>query len=185
MSRAAPAPRGGRIGDRSLALPMANAGVIPRALVALVVLNGLKLVVRYVIVATAPIGALIPLFAAYNAIAVAPFALWAMNGPPRPTTDRGAVRRAALTTLAMQLGLALPETVLQVRELMSRTPDTVQLVLHMVIQAMPYVTSGLLELAVVTGFGYAILKLRMPPAPRQRAARAPAPQRPAASARRP
>jgi hypothetical protein len=171
VSRAAPAPRGGR----NLTLPMANAGVVPRALVALVVLNALKLAVRYLIVATAPIGALIPLFAAYNAIAAAPFALWAMNGPPRPTTDRGAVRRAVLTTLAMQLGLALPETALQVRELMARTPDTVQLILQVIIQAMPYVTNGLLELAVVTGFGYAILKLRMPPAPR----------RPAASGRRP
>jgi hypothetical protein len=44
--------------------------------------------------------------------------------------------------------------------------------------------NGLLELAVVTGLGYAILKLRMPRAPRQRAARAPTPP-PAATARRP
>jgi hypothetical protein len=164
---------------------MANAGVLPRALVALIVLNGLKLAIRYLIVATAPMPALLPLFAAFNAIAAAPFALWAMNGPPRPTTDRGALRRTTLTTLGIQVGLGLPETVLYVRELMVRTPDTVQLALQVTIQAMPHVTTGVLELAIVAGVGYAILKLRMPRAPRSRAARQEEPPRPAASARRP
>ena len=184
MSRAAPATRGARPPGRSFALPMASAGVVPRLLVALLVVNGLKLLARFLIVATAPMASLIPLFAVYNAIAAAPFALWAMNAPPLPTTARGALRRAAITTLAMQVGLGLPDTALHVRELSVRTPDTVQLVLQVLIQSMPHVMTGLLELAVVTAVGFAILKLRMPRPARPRPASTQTPS-PAATPRKP
>ena len=184
MSRAAPAPRGIRPGGQSFALPMAESGVLPRVLLALLVLNALKLLVRFFIVATAPMGSLMPLFAVYNAIGAAPLAPWAMNGPPVPITRAGALRRAALTTLALQIGLALPEMALQVRELSVRTPDPVQLVLQMLIQAIPNVTMGVLELALLTGFGYAILKVRMPRTVRPKAARSAAPPPAAANARR-
>jgi hypothetical protein len=177
-------PRGGRPAGRPLALPMANAGLLPRVLVSLAIVNGLKLLFRYLIVATAPMGALLPFFAGYNAVATAPFALWAMSAPPHPTTDGGALRRAALTTLALQLGLGLPDTLLHARELMARTPDTMQVTLQLVIQAAPHVMIGLVELLIVWAFGYALLKLRMPKAPRPRATRPPGP-RPAATARRP
>ncbi len=48
-------------------------------------------------------------FAVYNAIApIAPFALWAMNAPQRPTTDLGVLRRAVLKAPGMQVSLAGP-----------------------------------------------------------------------------
>lgn len=163
---------------------MASATALTRAMTALVVLNGLKLAIRYLIVATAPIGSLLTLFGTYNAIAAAPFALWTMNGPPLPTTGAAALRRATLTTLALQLGMGLPDTILYMREVMERTPDTVQVILQVIIQATPFVLTGVLELAVVAGVGYTILRLRMPRTPRQRgAARSVAPP-PTATPRR-
>jgi hypothetical protein len=106
-----------------------------------------------------------------------------MNAPPLPTTDRGALRRSALTTLWLQLGLALPDTLLYLRELMARTPDMVQVLLQVIIQGAPHVMIGLIELLLVWAFGYALLRLRMPKPPRQRLARPPAP--PSAPPRRP
>jgi hypothetical protein len=174
-SRAAPSTRptaGGRGAarprgpGRKLALPMANATALTRAMAALVVLNGIKLAIRYGLVATAPIGGLLPVFGTYNAVAAAPFALWAMNGPPLPKTSAGALRRATLTTLAVQCGLGLPDTALYARELTARTSDTVQVLLQVIIQATPYALVGAVELAIIAGLGYTILKLRMPRAPR-------------------
>jgi hypothetical protein len=177
------APRRGRAAGRHLAVPMAGAGVLPRVLVALAILNGLKLLFRYLIVTTAPMESLLPFFAGYNALATAPLALWAANAPPLPTTGRRALRRAAQTTLALQLGLALPDTLLYLRELMTRTADMLQVILQVVIQGAPHVMIGFIEFLLVWAFGYALLRLRMPKPPRQRLARPAAP--PTAQSRRP